>query len=550
MQSVSILIGGKAGDGIEKAASVIAKLLNRYGLCVFVHRDYPSLIRGGHTFSIIRAADEEILAHENKVDIILAINQDCIDLHKDLTADKTIIIFDPEAVKAKGILVPVTSILKELNAGPIFKNTCMLGALAGILGIEFSKFEDVLKDTFTKEIDLNIKIAQKAYASVKKEIHLPTSKGSPMPMLTGNEATGMGFAAAGLDAYLAYPMTPTSTILHFLAENSERFGIEVVHPESEIAVILMALGFAYAGKKTAVGTSGGGFCLMTEGLSFAGMAELPITIVLGQRPGPSTGLPTYTAQTELGFAINAGQGEFLRVVVAPGDAEEAYQLAGLALGLSWKYQVPSFVLTDKTLAEGTYKFDISKALPLIPDISPLLWDRKGEYKRYQVTDSGVSPLAFPSDTDAVVKISSYEHDESGITSEHADITVKMQSKRMKKAAALNKELESAELIKKYGNIRSDKTIIFWGSNKGACIEVADRLGIMAIQPLLLWPLPAAKLKSALKAAKKIILIENNYTGQLKTLLENIGIKIDAEILKFDGRPFAVDELESLVRKEI
>jgi len=304
----------------------------------------------------------------------------------------------------------------------------------------------------------------------------------------------------------------------------------------------MALGFSYAGERVAVGTSGGGFCLMTEGLSFSAMAELPVTIILGQRPGPSTGLPTYTCQSELNFALSAGHGEFTRFVAAPGNAEEAYYWSAMSMNLAWKYQVPAIILCDKTLNEGAYSFD-EDLIRAIKYQEPLLWDRVGEYKRYQNTKSGISPLAFPSYKDAIIKVNSYEHDEFGVTTEDQNLTVTMQDKRLRKAKYLLEELEQYETVKVYGKKDASTAILFWGSNKGPCVEAGEKLGLKVIQPIVFSPFPLRQFKEALKGVKKIICVENNATGQLADFVKFYGINVDKRILKYDGRPFSLDELE-------
>lgn len=281
---------------------------------------------------------------------------------------------------------------------------------------------------------------------------------------------------------------------------------------------------------------------MTEGLSLCGMAELPVVILLGQRPGPSTGLPTYTCQSELNFALSAGQGEFTRLVAAPGDAEEAYYWSAASMNLSWKYQVPAIILCDKTLNEGTYSFDL-ESCGEINGPGPLLWDKKGQYKRYRVTADGVSPLAFPSQRDAIVKINSYEHDEFGITTEDKNLTVMMQDKRLSKERYLLDELDAYETIKIYGKRNSSTALLFWGSNKGVCAEAGTKLGLKVIQPIVFSPFPIKKLKEALKGVAKLICVENNATGQLADFLKYYGINVDQRILKYDGRPFSLDELE-------
>ena len=556
MKDFSILIGGKAGFGIDKSSLVIASIINKLGYRLYVYRDYPSLIRGGHTFSIIRASVNKISTHKDNIDCLLALNQDTVDFDKERLKDGAIVIYDSDTVKVdrlpggmRLIAIPMGKILKETAAPEIMRNTAAIGALCKAFGISWDTLDAVFRKDISKEMDLNLKIARRGYDQANEFVKSEIISQTKLPFLTGNEALSLGLIRAGLKTYIAYPMTPTSPILHFMARMSEDFSIKVIHPESEIAVMLMACGASYCGEKVAVGTSGGGFCLMTEGFSFAGMAELPVVVVLGQRPGPSTGLPTYTAQTELGFALNAGQGEFTRFVVAPGDAEEAYYWSQVALNISWKYQIPSIILTDKSLGEETYSFDIG----LVKDLKEekaLLWDRKLPYKRYLDTDTGVSPLTFVPDKDAVIKINSYEHDEYGITTEEPAVTIKMQDKRLRKEKFIAEELKNYETVKIYGKTGSDTAILCWGSNKGVCVEAAEKFGLKVIQPLVLSPFPVERLKEALKGVKKVIAVENNATAQLVKLINRYGIDVNEKILKYDGRPFSLEELEEKLKKVI
>ena len=551
MDEFSILIGGKAGFGIDKAGMVIGRLLNQLGYRIYIYRDYPSLIRGGHTFSIIRASKSRVAVHQEKVDLILALNQETFDLHKSRLKKDCFFIFDSEQVKVGaeytcGLGLALGKFLKEETAPEIMRNTCIIGALAKAIGLSFDVLEDVLKKEFTKDKDLNIKVAQRGFKESKELIKIEPFKQESLPLLTGNQAIAFGLIKGGLDVYVSYPMTPTSPILHFLAEIADDFSLDVIHPESEISVILMALGFSYMGKKVAVGTSGGGFCLMTEGLSLAGMAELPIVIILGQRPGPSTGLPTYSAQTELHFALHAGQGEFVRFIVAPGDTEEAYFWSAQAMNMSWKYQIPSIILSDKNMGEGVFNFDIN-SIPEVHEEAPSLWDRKSPYKRYLFTENGVSSLAFVLDKEAIIKVNSYEHDEYGITTEDPKQTILMQDKRMSKEKYLQEELEKFETVKVYGNRDASVSLLCWGSNKGVCVELAERLDIKVIQPLVLWPFPIEQFQRALSGVKKLVCVESNATGQLTRLMKMLGFNVDGQILKYDGRPFSFDELEARTR---
>lgn len=554
MDNFSILIGGKAGFGIDKSGSILSYMVSRLGYGVYVYRDYPSIIRGGHTFSIIRASSDRVSAHEDRIDYLLALNQDTVTFHRSRLKPDSIIIYDADTVKCEGVCpvknaigIHIGKILKEEGAPEVMRNTCAISALAKTLGIDWDTFEQVLKKEISRDIEMNLKVARRIYDNTGTLISIKRINKYRLPLLTGNEAIGLGLVRGGLKAYIAYPMTPSSPILHFLAAAADEFNLEVLHPESEISVMLMALGFSYCGEPVAVGTSGGGFCLMTEGLSLSGIAELPVVVVLGQRPGPSTGLPTYTSQTELHFALHAGQGEFVRFVTAPGDAEESFFWSAVSVNVSRKLQIPSIILTDKTVCEGVYNFDMD-AIDKI-DIEPApAWDGKGPYKRYDITANGVSPLALVPAKGAVVKVNSYEHDEYGITTEDPLITVKMQDKRLLKSSSLMEEVKRYNAVKSYGNKSSSTVILCWGSNKGVCVEAAQRIGLKVVQPIVLSPFPIETFKEELKGAKKIILVENSATGQLRTILNRYGVNIDGQILKYDGRPFSVDELENKLKK--
>jgi len=547
MKEISILVGGKAGDGIRQAGHVIARLLNRMGYRIFFYDDYPSLIRGGHNFSIIRAAEKGIAAHKETVDVIVALNQDGVNNHKHRLNTGGIILYDSKKADAEGLGFDFMEIVKKFDGKPIMRNTAAIGALAGVLDIKWSVLEKVIMDAVEKDVELNLKIARDAYDQIETPSKsVPKLDQNPLPLVSGNEAIALGAVKAGLNMYIAYPMTPASAILHYLAAHEDELKVVTVHPESEIGVALMALGAAYAGARAMVGTSGGGFALMTEALSLSGQSELPMVIVESQRPGPGTGVPTYTLQGDLNFVIHAGHGEFSRVVLAPGDADEAFYLTGLAMNLAWEFQIPTFVLSDKHLSESIFSFEADPD-QVKPD-KPLLWNNPGEYKRYLDTQNGVSPLAFPGNPSAIVKATSYEHDESGITTEEPEAISRMQRKRLRKRKALEDALKKYETVNVYGNPDSKTALLCWGSTKGACMEVAEALDLKVVQPLILEPLPVAALKKSLSGADKIIDVEVNATGQLAKLIAGHGFCIDHMILRFDGRPFTVDVLLDNVKE--
>ncbi|HWQ20298.1 MAG TPA: 2-oxoacid:acceptor oxidoreductase subunit alpha [Methanotrichaceae archaeon] len=550
MDDFSALIGGIAGDGINEAGVTIGRLFNQLGYRIYMYYDYPSLIRGGHNSSLVRASSRKIGVHRDEVDVLIALNQDTIEIHKSRLKDSSFIIYDLDKVKVEGLSqkgcgLPVSKILKEEEAPPIMRNTCIIGGFCRVTGIEWPILESVLTKHIPKKLEQNLKVARKGYDAAVEYTKIERLRQPSLPILTGNQAIGLGLIKAGLQAYVAYPMTPASSLLDFMARSAQEFGLKVIHPENEIAVVLMALGFAYAGTKTAIGTSGGGFCLMTEGLSLAGNAELPIVIMMGQRTGPSTGLPTYTAQGDLHFVLNAGQGEFPRLIVAPGDAEDAYYWSGVALNMAWKYQVPAFILSDKTVSEALYSFDSASAGDPKEE-PPALWDGQGTYNRYKYTDNGVSPLAFPPDKRAIIKVDGYTHDEYGITTEDGKITTSMADKRILKEKSLASEMEKYETVKTFSQGKT--ALVCWGSNKGVCMEAGEKHGLKVVQVLMLSPFPTEKLKKALDGVDKTIVVECNATAQLGRLARCNGIQFDQEILKYNGRPFSLNDLEAELGK--
>jgi len=547
MNEVSVLIGGKAGDGINSAGAMVAQLLNHLGYRIYLYFDYPSLIRGGHNFTIIRGSERDVGTCRNHVDFVLALNEETIERHKEKYTQKTVILSNKDLVKNGAYGIPVKAILAEEKSPVIMGNSALIGGFAKAAGIEWEVVDAVFRRHIPKDADQNLAVAKKAFDLFDPVHPIKKCENRPQSLVSGNEAIGLGLIRGGLNAYVSYPMTPSSGILHFLAEQKSRFGITVVHPENEIAVILMALGFAYAGKKSAIGTSGGGFCLMTEGLSLAGMAEIPLVIVVSQRTGPSTGLPTYTGQSDLQFVLHAGQGEFPRMIVAPGDAQEALCWSEIAMEIAWKCQCPAFILADKTLSEGIYSLDPA-AVRNISGAGPLLWDGKNPYHRYEDTASGLSPMAFPGAKDAVVKVNSYMHDEAGITAEDAEISNQMTKKRLKKWETLIDVMQGHSMVIQSGKPGASTALLCWGSTKGVCDEAAAELGIRVIRPIVLAPFPVDQIKKALMGVKRLIAVEENITAQLAVLAERHGIITHEKILRYDGRPFTVEDLVSRIKE--
>ncbi|HDQ59669.1 MAG TPA: 2-oxoacid:acceptor oxidoreductase subunit alpha [Candidatus Woesearchaeota archaeon] len=543
----TITIGGKAGDGIKAAGEITAKLLNSYGYHIFLLDDYPSLIKGGHNFQQITFDKSKLNSYYEQTDVLLALNEDALKKHKNKLKDKSLIIYDSNSLKEKidgAVAVPAQDFVNEINGIPIMRNSVLLGALCFALSADIEILNELFIKEYGKKAEPNIKLALRGYEEAGKQceplINL-TKQGGSRKLMSGNQAISLGAVKGGLEVYIAYPMTPASSILHYLAANRETFKVKTVQPENEIAAINMVIGSAFAGAKTMTGTSGGGFALMTEAVSLAGQSETPILIVNSQRPGPSTGVPTYTGQGDLNQALGAGHGEFPKLVLAPGTHEQAFYKTAEALNLAWKYQTPVILLSDKHLSESTVavELDEKKIEPFNVRLS------KGS-KRYKLAENGISTIIIPGTPNSIVKGTSYEHDESGITTENPDEIVAMINKRTAKYKSIKNELETLETVKVYGE--GANVIVTWGSTIGAVLEAVKTVkDVKVIQVLYMEPFPKKKLESELKKAKKTICIEANSTGQLADLvLAKTGIVLE-KMLKYDGRQFEPLQLADALR---
>ena len=546
----SIIVGGAAGQGSRKAGLIIAKVLKKLGYFVYIYDDYQSLIKGGHNYSQIRAADEFVSGKREKINLLIAFDQKTIELHEKDLATKGILVFNKNKTPdGKGIGIEADSIVKNLQGKPIMANTAMIGGFLKIVGIDWTTAKNVLEREFGGKDNINMLIAKQAYDSVNTLTKIEKSKVKNFEyLMTGNEAAALGAAKAGLDIYYAYPMTPASGILHYFAEHEKELGVVTIQPENEIAVANEAIGSAYAGKRTMVASSSGGFALMSEAICLSAISETPVLFVNSQRMGPATGVPTYSGQSDLLFCINPGPGDFENFVAAPSNSEEAAFWSGKLLNWSWQYQTPSILLLDKELSEGTFsvKKDVFKS---IKKEKELLWNKKGEYNRYLITSEGVSPLAFPGTKNAVIKSSSYEHTEQGLTVEDNEgIITAMQEKRMRKYEEMKKIADSEDSIKIYGNKKAKTVVISWGFVAGSVREVSEKMGLKFVQPIVLSPFPIKQMLKAVQGAEEIILVENNATGQLGTVMAMNGIYADKKILKYTSRPFSIDELEDRIKK--
>jgi 2-oxoglutarate ferredoxin oxidoreductase subunit alpha len=548
---LTVIVGGEAGHGVKKGGNVISTMMNEMGRYVFEMDDYQSLIRGGHNFSVVSSSTSPVYSHHMSADIIVCLDKRSVDLHKDRLKDGGSLVYNADTVTLdSGTGLPMETWIKDNKGIPLMAGTIGVSAVSSLCGVEFSFLERMFKASYTRGLEANVEMARLTYERMKEDegkFELSTAETPPGHLLAGNEAIALGAVAAGLDVYIAYPMTPSSTILHFLAAQAEKLGIAVVHPENEIAVINMALGAAFTGARTAVGSSGGGFALMHEAFSLAGMSETPLMVVLASRPGPSTGVPTYTAQGDLDFALNVGHGEFPRIVISPSGTNQAFEKAAELLNLVWKFQVPGILLTEKHMGESSMTTNIDPQSVKVEE--PFLYDGPLEqYGRYENTSSGTSPLLFPPTSGAVIKAGSYEHDKMGITTEEAEKIAEMHEKRFRKEKAIIEEMRDLLTITTHGE--GSRSLVTYGSTTLSALEAVKNMAdVKVVQVVYLRPFPDRALREALSDSE-VIVAELSVSGQFENLLRSKGFGVSSHIRQYNGRSFDPPELAARIREVV
>lgn len=510
---LNILIAGMAGQGINEISNILSKSLASAGYYVFNYREYHSLITGGHNFNVLSLADTPINSHEESYDIVIALAND-IEIYKKNIKKNAIILASCDYCK---------NIVKINVENKKVENVYYAAALFKILGLDKEILKRYIERKFKGKSLYEDDLKALAAYDVDYKINLGLEKGKEENyIITGAEACGIAAIEAGLQVYLAYPMTPATSLLSFLANNQRKYDYLVYQPESEISVVNQALGASFAGAISMIGTSGGGFDLMTEALSMSGMTELPIVFYLASRPGPSTGLPTYYMQSDIKVALNAGHGEFSRVVVCPGDVESAFRLTKEAFYLAEKFKIPSIILTDKNLAESSFTIkNLDKYKINMPKPGKILGRD-------------------------LVRTNSYEHDVCGNTLEEPLEIKKRFDYRLEKREAIKKEVARMRTYSVYGNKNAKKVIISTGSNKGAILDSLQSLDIKFIQINYLEPF--ADIAKEVKG-REIYVLETNSTGMLADLIEkNLFIKIDKKhrILKYNSKPFMASDIISIL----
>jgi 2-oxoglutarate ferredoxin oxidoreductase subunit alpha len=566
---VTIKIAGKAGQGTQTVGITLCRILLRQGCDVFADQDYMSRIRGGNNFFRVRIGDAGCSSIRENSDILVALDRESIALHERSLNANGVIVFDSEVgatVDADPRLfgVPLRSMARNVAGKPVFENSAACGVIAGILRLDVNAAGAAIQDTFREkggEISrLNEAVLREGYRYgierfTPDSFRISCKEANQAVLINGNDAIALAAVYAGCKFYSAYPMSPSTGVMTAIAGFAEKFGIVVEQAEDEIAAVNMVIGASFAGVRAMTATSGGGFALMSEGLSLAAMTETPLVIVNGQRPAPATGFPTRTEQADLDLVLHAGHGEFARAVFSPGTIEEVFCLTVKAFDIAEKYQVPVIILSDQYLADS-YRNVIMPEMGAISR-SRYLPDKTSlsiPYKRYALTESGVSPRAIPSGMDDVLYADSDEHTEEGHITEDGRMRIMMVQKRSAKKAALL----ARETIPPAASDLSEAEIILvgFGSTRGVVKEAVERFGgkrAGCIHLPQVWPFPSEKLIEMLKPAHKakIMTMENNATGQLSRLLRReTGIVCQDSILKYDGRPWTVDEAARAIEQAL
>ncbi|MEN8142243.1 MAG: 2-oxoacid:acceptor oxidoreductase subunit alpha [Thermodesulfobacteriota bacterium] len=559
---ITIRIGGEAGQGLQFIGSVLARIFSRNGLHVFSHQDYMSRIRGGHNFYQIRVADHPVRASKNRIDILLALDENTILVHRDNLRAAGVIIHDSamtgqEHDEADFLHIPFLEMTEKAGVTRQMANAAAIGAILGVLGLDLDLFPETIRDFLANQgnevVASNLAIAQMGWEYSHSNGWPESLKFSPanrkgLMLINGNQAVGFGALVSGCRFLSAYPMTPSTGIMIYLAGKAEEYKIIVEQAEDEIAAINMALGASFGGVRAMTTTSGGGFALMAEGLSLAGMAELPLVIAEVQRPGPATGLPTRTEQGDLLFVLHCGHGEFPKVLFTPGTPGQAISLTNKAFELAEKYQVQVIIQSDQFLADSEWTYEETHDCFLNYNDYRDRSENSGEeeYKRFALTENGVSPLAVPGLSTRLVVVDSDEHDEEGHIIEDSETRNKMVAKRLlRKMPLLQEEIAPPEY---YGHDNPTLLLVGYGSTYGimheAVDELADEVNIALLHFSEVWPFPVAKdydFMAAVSRAELAVCVENNATGQFARLIRaETGFLFKASIRKYDGRPFLLE----------
>jgi len=559
----SILIGGKAGEGVKKAAQVLSAELTRLYYSVFQQDDYPSLIKGGHNFSIVSFAPTPVYTAHQQIQLLISLDRRSYELHhRDMADDETSVHFfnaedtRPTASDIPGLQIgiPFTSLLKKHNLTPNSLSVAATALAYCWLGWDDHLLGETIVNSYKRDAAIQADFARSIWNMVKEQgvfargaVCLKPAAYLAPSLLSGNQAISLGAWAGGLDFYYAYPMTPASSILHYLAGLQTSHRVYAIHAESELAAANMAIGSAISGARTAVGSSGGGFALMQEAFSLAGMAEVPLLFILSSRPGPATGVSTYTAQEDLFFALHQGHGEFGRIVAAPNDHACAFRLAAELLDLAWEFQSPVVLLSDKHISESSA--NISLPLDKITPMETKANDTDTPYQRYQITQAGVSPLQAFDNGDSMIKWSSHEHLPSGIRTDQISSIKQMKEKRHRKELAMYEATKRCLRVEIFGD--KGTPVFCYGSSVMELREAQKtcKVPFRIISLIYLHPFPYEELRQF--QGTSALVMEHSISGNLVQYMKmHLNMDIRYSINRYDGRPFDPLELAAILEEAL
>lgn len=553
---ISIVLCGEAGAGIQTVENVVSKIFKAAGFNLFTSKEYMSRVRGGSNSTQLRVSSKPIDCYCDRMDVFVPLDKDAYEHLYHRISDNTTILADKEilgGIDKPFIDIPLSKSAKEIG-GTIFSNIIASGIILGMFKADFASLENIIRESFSKKgeeiVNKNIEAGKKGYeiaANILKEIQIEVGKDTGAAgkiLLSGADAIGLGALAAGCDFISSYPMTPGTSVFMFMAKHQKEFGIAVEQAEDEIAAINMAVGASFAGARSMVSTSGGGFALMCEGVSLSAMTETPVVIHLAQRPGPATGLPTRTEQADLELALYAGHGEFPRAVFAPGTPKDCFEMTQKAFEIADKYQVPVFILSDQYLVDSIFNCE-AFAKPEIP--VKHIFEMPADYMRYLNTPNGVSPRGVPGYGKGLICVDSDEHDETGHITESENMRVLMNKKRIKKYRGILEETVEPELI---GNPEYENLVICWGSTRDVVRESLYMLKDPKTAMLYykqVYPIHI-KTNDYLRKASRIIFVENNFSGQFENLIRKFtNVRSTVHIHKYDGLPFSADKVAQQIK---
>jgi 2-oxoglutarate/2-oxoacid ferredoxin oxidoreductase subunit alpha len=574
VNGLDLIVAGRAGQGLQVISRTLARMLVRAGYHVFVSQDVMSRIRGGHNSARIRVSNAPVAADGDKAQILVALDPALVERHVPDLKDDAVVVTEAAGDLSEGLNVvrlPLAGLAREHGKDPVMVNAVAVGALLALVGLEPAGLEEMFRDQFASKgedvVKRNVAAAEAGFRAVVEDQKrcCPHRLAGAVPgdrlLLSGAEALALGAIAAGVRVVTGYPMSPATPIVEYCFRHAQEAGLIVEQTEDEVSAANLAIGAAFAGARSMVCTAGGGFCLMNEALSLAGMTETPLVLCVGMRPGPATGLATRTEQADLLFSIYAGHGEFPRAVLAPADAGQAFHAAQDAFRIAEKYQTPVIILFDQFMADALWTVERTE---LKEDNRQGRQERQVpeglepySYRRYEVTENGVSPMMLPGTPEQLVYADSDEHSEEGHIAESAAMRLLMVNKRNAKLAGIRQELEvrNAE-VEVDAEVEVETMVFCFGSSRGVVSEACSRLRAVGHRVAMVhldhvWPFPAEAVIRIVGKGRKVVTVEQNFSGQLaQLLLQECGVRAAGTVRRYDGRQFAVAEVEAALEELI